>query len=277
MTGIKPRTRPLGQVSLVRAISKLGIGTRTQAEEWILAGKVKVGGQVVKNPKMWVFPEKAGITVEGVDSSQKRPMTLMVHKPTGLVTTRVDEKGRPTVYELIREVLIPVVPVGRLDLATSGLLLMTNDTQFANWVTDPKNHVLKTYLVLVDGEFTEEMRSKLLAGISDQGEMLKAASVEIRKASRRESHLTVLLTEGKNREIRRMMAAMGTPVRKLKRVAIGSLNLDELEEGMWREIHPQEITKAFPGAKLGGVAAAAAAKPKAVKPAFKKPFRKDGA
>ncbi|MBL7717158.1 MAG: rRNA pseudouridine synthase [Bdellovibrionales bacterium] len=253
MSVIKPRARPLGQVSLVRAISKLGIGTRTQAEEWILAGKVKVAGKVVTNPKMWVFPEKAGITVEGVDSSKKRPMTIVLHKPTGLVTTRVDEKGRPTVYSLIEDVKIPLVPVGRLDLATSGLLIMTNDTQLANWITDPKSGVLKTYLVLVDGEFTPEMRLKILAGVTDQGEILKASSVEIRKASRRESHLTVLLNEGKNREIRRMMAAMGTPVRKLKRVAIGTLNLNDLEEGSWRELHPQEITKAFPGAKQGGV------------------------
>lgn len=242
-----------GKVPLERALSKLGLASRTEARRLILEGRVEVSGRVVRDPLMPVTPERARIVVDGKQATLQKPLTVLLHKPRGVVTTRSDEKGRATVYSLLGEVGTYIAPVGRLDFATTGLLLLTNDTRFAAWVTDPAHGVPRAYLVTVRGEVRDETARRLEAGVVDDGERLAAARITIRKASGRESHLTVELTEGKNREIRRMLAGAGHEVTKLKRVSFGGLELGELAPGAWREVTGIELRAAFPGAPVRGV------------------------
>ncbi len=200
-----------GKVKLERALSKLGIASRTVAREWILAGKVQVNGSLQKNPEFPVNPERSIITVDGQRIQKAHSRTFLLYKPKGTVTTRSDEKGRPTVFSLLQSLDIHLIAVGRLDWATTGLLLLTNDTRLADWLTDPSNEIKRTYLVTVRGETTEDKLDLLRSGIQEQDETLRAQDIILRKASRKESHLTVNLIEGKNREIRRMFAALGRP------------------------------------------------------------------
>ena len=172
------------------------------------------------------------------------------------MTTRRDPQQRPTVYDAIRDLEAHVVPVGRLDLATSGLLLMTNDTRLADWLTDPINAVPRVYLVTVRGRVTDDEVAMLERGLVDSGdsrghgEELRAESVTIRKASNRESHLVVTLAEGKNREIRRLLSSAGHQVTRLRRVQIGGLEIGDLKPGAWRRIDSSELVAAFPGAAV---------------------------
>jgi 23S rRNA pseudouridine2605 synthase len=248
-----------GQVPLERALSKLGIASRTQAREWILQGRVKVNGALRREPLYPVNPEKARLEIDGKLQDPKRPRAYLLHKPRGTVTTRSDEKGRPTVFSLLEGHVdcAGLHAVGRLDWATSGLLILTNDTRLSSWLTDPDNEVLRVYLVSVRGEVRPEALARLEAGIFDspgdgQGERLQADRAILRKASGRESHLTIELRQGRNREIRRMLAALGHEVTKLKRVAYGGLELGELEPGRFRELAGEELERAFPGARRRG-------------------------
>ena len=236
-----------GKVKLERALSKLGIASRTVGREWILAGKVEVNGSIQRNPEFGVNPERAIITVNGQRIQKTEIRTFLLYKPKGTVTTRSDEKGRATVFSLLQDLDIHLIAVGRLDWATSGLLLLTNDTRLADWLTDPSNQILRTYLVTVRGEATEDKLELLRTGIKNQGDSLRAQVIILRKASGKESHLTVNLTEGKNREIRRMFASIGHEVTRLKRVAYGELELGELQPGEYRELHKDELLRAFPG------------------------------
>jgi 23S rRNA pseudouridine2605 synthase len=142
------------------------------------------------------------------------------------------------------------VPVGRLDAATSGLLLLTNDTRLADWLTDPANAVARVYLVTVRGELADAAARRLEEGLDDAGERLAARAVTVRKRSRRETHLVLELTEGKNREIRRLLAAVRHEVTRLKRVSFGGLELGDLAVGKWREVSAEELKAAFPGALM---------------------------
>ena len=190
----------------------------------------------MRDPLRRVVPERARITVDGTSRRPSAPLTIVLHKPRGYVTTRSDPEGRRTVYDLLADVPSRVVPAGRLDLATSGLLILTNDTQFANWLTDPGSRVPRIYLVTVGGRVTEEAATKLVAGVVIGGERLAASDASVRKASGRESHLVVTLLEGKNREVRRLLEAVGHRVTRLRRVQFGGLALGTLAPGAWREI-----------------------------------------
>jgi 23S rRNA pseudouridine2605 synthase len=244
MKGMKP-----GYVPLDRALSKLGIASRTVSRQWILDGKVKVNGVLRKDPLFPVSPERSKIEVEEKPIARVAHRTFLLHKPRGVVTTRSDEKGRPTVFSLIPEPGLHLIAVGRLDWATSGLLLLTNDTRLADWLTDPRNAVCRTYLVTVRGKVTEENLERLRRGLLDAGEKLQPEAIILRKASGKESHLTVRLTEGKNREIRRMFSALSHEVTRLKRVAYGALELGELEPGKFRELSRVELDRALAGLK----------------------------
>jgi 23S rRNA pseudouridine2605 synthase len=246
--------RKPGQVSLDRALSKLGIASRTEARKWILAGLVRVNGVLRKSPGFSVTPERAQIEIEGEGGLQPTVLetrVFLLYKPRGVVTTHSDEKGRPTVFSLTKDLELHLIAVGRLDWATSGLLLLTNDTQFSSWLTDPRNQIVRTYVVTVRGLVTpSELEALTLAeGIEDRGEILRSESIVLRKASSRESHLIVRLTEGKNREIRRMFLKFGHEVMALKRVSYGSIELGALRPGEYREIKPNELHCAFPEAK----------------------------
>lgn len=239
-----------GHVALERALSKLGIASRTQARELILQGKVRVNGKLERNPGRPVWPEKAKIEVEGEAIAPAAPLTLLLYKPKGVVTTRSDEKGRPTVFSLLKEDLGHLVSVGRLDFATSGLLILTNDTRLSAWLTDPANGVRRTYLVSVRGMVLESELEQVREGVEDAGERLEAEEIVLRKTSGKESHLVVHLSEGKNREIRRIFASIGHEVIRLKRVAYGSLELGDLKPGEYRILSRQELERAFPEAPI---------------------------
>jgi 23S rRNA pseudouridine2605 synthase len=217
---------------LNRALSKLGLLSRKLATDAIRAGRVRVDGRIVTDPFHPVVPEGARISID--ETVQRRPAwrTLMFHKPRGVVTTRRDPEGRRTIYDVLGDAGVGLVAAGRLDLATSGLLLMTNDTQLANWITDPANAIPRVYLVTIRGEMTTEL-----------------PGVTIRKRSKRETHLIVELRQGRHREIRKMFESIDHEVTRLKRVRFGGLEIGDLQPGAWRELTRAEVRAAFPGAR----------------------------
>ena len=244
-----PPRRP-GRVPLERALSKLGLASRTQARRLIQAGRVAVDGRIATDPLRELVPETIRVEIDGRPARQPEPLTVLLHKPRGVVTTRADPEGRPTVYGCLEGLDAHVVPVGRLDAATSGLLLLSNDTRFADWATDPRHEVPRVYLATVRGELADATARQLEEGVEDAGERLAARAVTLRKRSQRETHLVIELTEGKNREIRRMLAAAGHEVTRLKRVSFGGLELGDLPPGTWRVVPPEELRAAFPGAPV---------------------------
>jgi 23S rRNA pseudouridine2605 synthase len=264
--------RGRGEVSLARALSKLGLATRSAAAALVREGRVAVDGRIVTEPLAAVVPERVRIAIDGRETPRPAPLTVLLHKPRGVVTTRSDPEGRATVYSCLAAPAgqagqaaagsamdaLPgrpvggahLVPAGRLDAATSGLLLLTNDTRFADWVTNPAHAVPRVYLATVRGELTPERAALLTAGVDDGGERLAARAAAVRKRSRRETHLVLELTEGKNREVRRLLAALGHEVTALKRVAFGGLGLGGLAPGAWRVVARAELRAAFPGAPV---------------------------
>lgn len=232
---------------LARALSKLGLASRSEARGLIAAGRVTVDGRVVRDALATVDLDRARIAVDGTVPARVPRVVIALHKPRGVVTTRIDPQGRPTVHALLQGAPARVIPVGRLDLATTGLLLFTNDTRFGEWLTDPRSRVPKVYLVTVRGRVTDEEVARLQAGVEREGETLAPDAVTLRKASNRESHLVVTLTEGKNREVRRLCEAIGHEVTRLRRVKIGGLELGTLAPGRWRLVGDDELSVAFPG------------------------------
>ena len=242
--------RKVGQVSLERALSKLGIASRTQARGWIEAGRVRVNGRVLTNPLYGVTPETAKIEIDGARVEKSQRIVLLLHKTRGTITTRSDERGRPTVFTLVPkdyEKFGNLHAVGRLDFATTGLLLLTNDTRLSSWLTDPVQQIPRIYRVTVRGELNEEKRQKMLRGIDSEVGVLQASSVELLKTSTKESHFMITLLEGKNREIRRLCEAVDCEVTVLKRVSYGGIELRELQPGQVREVSEEELLAAFPG------------------------------
>jgi 23S rRNA pseudouridine2605 synthase len=196
-------------VPLNRALSKLGIASRAEATRLIQEGRVKVDGHIVRDALAPVVPERIRVTLDDQPARRASWRTILLHKPRGVVTTTNDPEGRPTVFDLVAALDTRFVSVGRLDLATSGLLLLTTDTRLAAWLTDPANGVKRVYLVSVRGEVGESACEALTRGIEDEGERLAADSAVVRKRSTRETHLVVDLSEGRNREIRRLFEAVG--------------------------------------------------------------------
>jgi 23S rRNA pseudouridine2605 synthase len=247
--------RPAGHVALNRALSKLGILSRTRATTAILAGRVRVDGRVETNPARLVVPEQASIDLDGAREGARTWRTIMLHKPRGVVTTSRDPQGRPTVYDVISRSggdATGLVTVGRLDLASTGLLLLTTDTQLAHRLIDPMNAVRRVYIVTVRGRVTADDALRLERGIGRGSARIGASSVVVRKASERESHLTVELREGKNREVRRLFEAIGREVTRLKRVAFGRLELGTLAPGQWRELSREDVAREFGAAGSSG-------------------------
>ena len=243
-------TTAKNKVSLERALSKLGLASRSEARALIASGRVSIDGRTVTDPTRRVTPETIAIEIDGcVPKRATESIAIALHKPRGYVTTRSDPEGRKTVYDLLADLSERVVPVGRLDLATSGLLILTNDTQLADWLTDPRNAIPRVYLVTVEGRVTDTDLAILERGVRHDGEQLRAASAELRKASNKESHLTMTLTEGKNREVRRLLETIGHPVTRLRRIQFGGLGLGDVPPGHWRRISRAELRAAFPGYK----------------------------
>jgi 23S rRNA pseudouridine2605 synthase len=230
------------RVPLERALSKRGLASRADARALILAGRVRVNGRVVTNPLQPVSPERARIAIDEVPAPAPAARRLIAfHKPRGVVTTRRDPEGRPTVFDVLGDAGAGLIAVGRLDRASTGLLLFTNDTQLANRLTDPAHRVVRRYVVTVRGRVEPDTARHLERGIetrSSRGAMerLAASRVEVRKASNRETHLIVELTEGKNREVRRLFDAAGHEVTRLHRIAFGEVELGTLAPGRWRTV-----------------------------------------
>jgi 23S rRNA pseudouridine2605 synthase len=239
------------RVPLNRALSKLGILSRAGATAAISAGRVRVNGRIVTDPAAVVIPERVRIEVDGELRRGAAWRTILLHKPRGVMTTRRDPAGRPTVFDLLGDAAEGLVAVGRLDLATTGLLLLTTDTRLADWIADPRNRTPRVYVVSVRGHVGDAAVDRLVKGVSSRGETLAATEVSVRKASARESHLLVTLREGRNREVRRLFEAIGHEVTRLKRVRLGGLELGDLAPGKWREITRAEIRRAFPAPRSG--------------------------
>ena len=232
------------RVHLNRLLSKRGILTRSQANAAILAGRVTVDGRVVRDPGRPV-DGSARIAIDAQPTATRAWRTILFHKPRGVLTTRRDPEGRTTIYDVLGAAAEGLIPVGRLDQATSGLLLLTSDTRLADGITDPRHAIPRVYVVSVRGKVTPETCERLEQGVVQRGQRLSADKVTLRKSSGRESQLVVTLTEGKNREVRRLLEAVGHEVIRLKRVAFGALTLGDLAPGEWRELTEPEVSSGF--------------------------------
>lgn len=233
------------RLTVDRLLSKLGIASRGTSQEWVRAGRVRINGRVVRDPATWVLWPKDSVTIDdqSVQDSVKR--VFLFHKPKGVITTHSDEQGRKTIFDVLPANLGYLHAVGRLDQASSGLLLLTNDSALSSFLTDPANKVMRTYLVSVRGAFTETEAAEAIFGVIDAGERLRCHTVKIQKSSGRESHLEVVLIKGKNREIRRLFKALRHEVIRLRRIQYGPFKLDDLPSGAWREIPMEEVKKHF--------------------------------
>ncbi|CCV15155.1 pseudouridine synthase [Mesorhizobium sp. STM 4661] len=228
-------------MSLCRALSKLGLCSRKQAEVLVAEGRVKVAGKIVRNGSMRVDPGRDRIEVDDRRVVAERKVYLMLNKPRGLVTTRDDPQDRGTVYDCLAGLDLPFVsPVGRLDKASEGLLLMTNDTRFAQRLLDPASHVAKIYHVQVAALPDAALLARLRAGVTVDGEQLTARSIDILRGGTSTAWLEITLDEGRNRHIRRMLHACDIEVLRLVRVAIGQLQLGDLAKGKARHLTAEE-------------------------------------
>jgi 23S rRNA pseudouridine2605 synthase len=230
-------TTSLRQIGLARALSKLGYCSRSQASQLIRAGRVRLNGALRRDPATPVHPENDRIAVDGGVVRAESKVYLMLNKRRGLVTTCADERGRETVYASLAEGLPWVAPVGRLDKASEGLLLFTNDSEWSARVLAPQTHLDKTYHVQVKG-IVEAPLLEMMArrGMTVGGDSLRAKSARILRRGERNTWLEVVLDEGKNRQIRRLLAQFDIPVQRLVRVAIGSLELGNLSKGAFRRL-----------------------------------------
>lgn len=235
-----PPTRPLK--TLDRVLSKAGLGSRTEARAWVAEGRVKVNGRVTRDPDRWIDMQRDRVQFDDKALATRQRVYVLLYKPAGYLTTYKDPKGRPTVYDLVGGVGTFVSPVGRLDLETSGLLLMTNDTQFAERVTNPASHVPKTYLVKASALLTDAQLQMLREGIELSDGITRPASVTRLRDSGKHTHFEITLTEGRNRQVRRMVEALGAGVLKLVRVRIGAVGIGTLAIGKWRLLSPAEVS-----------------------------------
>jgi len=227
---------------VARVISKLGMGSRTRAAEWVREGRVRVNGRVTLDPE---FPVRQGVDRIAVDGRETAPaarVVLMLNKPRGLVTTTQDEKGRATVYSCFADADLPwVAPVGRLDKASEGLLLFSNDPTWAARITDPESGPPKTYHVQINRLPESDLLAQIERGAVVDGEPLAVRSVRTLRSGDKNAWLEIVLDEGRNRHIRRLLEAFDVSVLRLVRVAIGSLSLGTLAKGQWRMLEQKEI------------------------------------
>jgi pseudouridine synthase len=230
--------------TLERVLSKAGLGSRTEARSWIGAGRVRVNGKVAGNPDQWIEMDRDRVTLDGkpVHAGQKKTY-LVLYKPAGYVTTRKDPEGRPTVYDLIRDAGMWLAPIGRLDLETSGLLLLTNDTQFAERMTNPAYKVPKTYQVKAGGLLSDDQLDRLRSGVELSDGPTRPAIVNRLRDTGRHTHLELTITEGRNRQVRRMLEAVESKVLKLVRTSIGPIRIGTLPIGKWRLLTPEEVAQ----------------------------------
>ena len=231
---------------VARVISKLGFGSRTQAAAWVRRGQVRVNGRLVKDPEFPVNPTSDRVTIDGRTDTPVR-LVVMLNKPRGLVTTTSDEQGRETVYRCFEGADLPwLAPVGRLDKASEGLLLFSNDPSWAARITHPASGPDKTYHVQIDRLPDEALLSSLERGVHVDGERLAAKSARCLRSGQKNAWLEIVLDEGRNRQIRRLLSAFDIAALRLVRVSVGKLQLGELPKGKWRTLTAQEIESLVP-------------------------------
>lgn len=229
------------KIGLARALSKLGYCSRSQAAELIRAGRVRLNGRIRRDPETPVRLERDRVVVDGKAIEAPSKIYLMMNKPRGLIATASDEKGRDTVYSLLDDSLPWVAPVGRLDKASEGLLLLTNDSEWGARVAAPETHLEKTYHVQVGIVADDKLTQAMLAGIrTEEGDVLRALRVRLLRAGEKNCWLEITLDEGKNRQIRRMLKELGVEVLRLVRVSIGPLQLGKLAKGAHRVLTAEE-------------------------------------
>ena len=227
--------------TLERVLSKAGLGSRTDARKWIGAGRIRVNGKLIQTPDHWVDLERDQVMLDGKPVRAGRKIYLLLYKPKGYITSYKDPEGRPTVYDLIQSVGQWVVPVGRLDQDTSGLLLLTNDTHFAELVTNPDYKIPKTYLVKTSMRLGDDQLEQLRKGVMLKDGPTQPAIVQRVRDSGKYTFLEITIREGRNRQVRRMIEAIGSKVLKLVRTEIGGLRIGDLPIGTYRELLPAEV------------------------------------
>jgi pseudouridine synthase len=237
------------RVTLDRVLSKAGIASRTTTRQWIQEGRVKVNGRVVRSPDFWV-EQKDIVHFDGVRLRSEKKIYVALNKPTGVVTSFGDNKSRSTVYEYLEDLGRWVFPVGRLDMDTSGLLIFTNDTEFGEALLQPNAAIPKTYYAKVAGTVTLDEYFHLAYGLDiGRGETSGLARVREVKATGKHTWFELTITEGKNRQVRRMCEAIDHPVLKLVRVRIGDLQLGDLPVGKYRRLSTDDVRKLLHGSK----------------------------
>jgi 23S rRNA pseudouridine2605 synthase len=240
-TSNKREVSPFKKAGLARALSKLGYCSRSRAAELIAAGRVRLNGAVRRDPETPVNVEKDHIKIDGRLFAKSSKIYLALNKPRGVVTTAADEKGRETVYAYLPEGLPWIAPVGRLDKASEGLLLLTNDSEWAARVSAPETHLEKTYHVQINAISDEELLQSLRNGIrTSDGEFLRVRNVRTLRSGEHNSWLEIILDAGKNRHIRRMLEELKIEALRLVRVAIGPLALGDLLKGASRPLKLEE-------------------------------------
>jgi 23S rRNA pseudouridine2605 synthase len=232
--------------TLDRVLSQAGLGSRTEARRWIAEGRVRVDGKKVQTPDAWVDPARQQVTFDGRPLPASRKVYVLLYKPTGYLTTYRDPEGRPTVYDLLGGIEEKVFPAGRLDLDTSGLLILTNDTAFADYVTSPESHLPKTYLVKASALLTDEQLDRLRRGVELSDGPTRPAEVKRIRDSARCTFFEITITEGRNRQVRRMVEALGAKARKLVRTRIGSIAIGDLQIGKNRLLTEAEVRELMP-------------------------------
>src|SRR4051795_12754134 len=230
-----PGDRPLK--TLERVLSKAGLGSRTEARGWIGAGGVSVNGRVVQDPDTWVDLERDRVMFDGKPLAREKPVYLLLYKPAGYITTYRDPQGRPTIYDLLPDRERYLFPVGRLDFDTSGLLILTNDTQFAERLTNPEYHVPKTYRVTANRALADADLDRLRNGM----ELRDGPTRPARVTRVSESEFEITITEGRNRQVRRMVEALDAEIVTLVRIAIGSIQIGDLPSGQTRVLTADEV------------------------------------
>jgi len=239
-----PKKMAARKVGLARALSKMGFCSRSQAALLIRAGRVQLNGKARRDPEAPVRLGQDRIEVDGHPVEPRKKIYLMMNKPRGLVTTASDEKGRETVYSVLptgMEALPWVSPVGRLDKASEGLLLLTNDSEWGARVAAPETHLERTYHVHIGAVADGKLTAALETGVrTEDGTVLHVRRVGLLRSGEKNCWLEITLDEGKNRQIRRMLAALGVEVLRLVRVAIGPLQLGTLPKGAYRRLSGEE-------------------------------------
>jgi 23S rRNA pseudouridine2605 synthase len=234
------------RATLDRVLSKAGIASRTTTREWIQQGRVKVNGRVIRNPDHWVESAKDTVHLDGLKVREEKKIYIALNKPTGVVTSFGDNRNRPTVYDYLKKLDRWVFPVGRLDMDTSGLLILTNDTEYGEALLQPESKVPKTYYGKVAGIVTPDQYFTLAFGMEiGRGEITAPAVVRELRATDKYTWFELTISEGKNRQVRRMFEAIEHPMLKLVRIRIGRLALEDIPVGSFKILTRKEALGAL--------------------------------